>query len=257
MKAICLDGAMSSVRCVWCKQLHLSGYVKPWDSHNTHNTQWDPQPPQSKAQQPLTDLCSVKSFLKTELHTSFMRWSLSDNKSSKGWWTLTPQITAAENMLDWSACSVVISYIRVWQEKACALIIPLGAQGQLLHTYTHTLQAIDSICSIKCPLTQSTAHPIRYIREILYYWPKLREYRQFCEKLDTKQWQPFQKGSEGTKKNFHKRWDRQWVRKQYWYLRDFNWLKSMIIFLSSGIFLIFLVSIIWTSLNLTCNKPPG
>lgn len=257
MKAICLDGAMSSVRCVWCKQLHLSGYVKPWDCHNTHNTQWDPQPPQSKAQQPLTDLCSVKSFLKTELHTSFMRWSLSDNKSSKGWWTLTPQITVAENMLDWSACSVVISYIRVWQDKACALIIPLGAQGQLLHTYTHTrykqltLSALSSAHSLsQLPIPSDTL--VKY-----YITDQNSEYRESCEKLDTKQWQPFQKGSEGTKKNFHRRWDRQWVRKQYWYLRDFNWLKSMIIFLSSGIFLLFLVSIIWTSLNLTCKKPPG
>lgn len=89
-----------------------------------------------------------------------------------------------EKCLTLSACSVVISYIRVWQDKACALIIPLGAQGQLLHTYTHMLPAIDSIC----PLTQSTAHPIRYIREILYYWLKLREYRQSCEKLAAKEW---------------------------------------------------------------------
>lgn len=37
MKAICLDGAMSSTCRVWCKQVYLSRYDKPW-TVITHTT---------------------------------------------------------------------------------------------------------------------------------------------------------------------------------------------------------------------------
>lgn len=55
MKAICLDVTMSSVCCVWGKQLHLSRYDEPW-TDITRRIHWDLQPPKSKSYQPLTCL---------------------------------------------------------------------------------------------------------------------------------------------------------------------------------------------------------
>lgn len=66
MKAICLDGTMSSVCCVCGKQLHLSRYDEPW-TDITRRIHQDLQPPQSKSYRPLTCLFSVRSFHHIEI----------------------------------------------------------------------------------------------------------------------------------------------------------------------------------------------
>lgn len=84
MKAICLDGAMSSVCCVWCKQLNFSRYDEPWTVITHTNTHRDPQRPRSKTQQSLTDLCSVKSFWRNNCMHLFC--------TDRSWVTKVPKV---------------------------------------------------------------------------------------------------------------------------------------------------------------------
>lgn len=79
MKAICLDGAMSSERRLWCKQLYLSGCDKPW----TVKAYARPaETPFLESRQPLTDMCRDIIF-KTQLRPSFMHWSPSRDDGSR------------------------------------------------------------------------------------------------------------------------------------------------------------------------------
>lgn len=62
MKTICLDGAMSSVCCVWCKQLNFSRYDKPWTVITCKTPAETASLREAKLSSLLTHLCSVESF---------------------------------------------------------------------------------------------------------------------------------------------------------------------------------------------------
>lgn len=77
MKAICLDGAMSSECHLWCKQLYLSGCDKPW----TVKAYARPaETPFLESRQPLTDLCRYIIFEDTIASILYALISLT------GWW---------------------------------------------------------------------------------------------------------------------------------------------------------------------------
>lgn len=102
MKAICLDGAMSSACRVWCKQLYLSRYDKPW-TVITHTTPTE-TPRLSEAKlSTLWLICAQSNYFEDTIAYIFYAL-IADNKSSTGWWT--QKISGRVTCLTWSKCSV-------------------------------------------------------------------------------------------------------------------------------------------------------
>lgn len=160
IKAICLDAAMSSVCCVWCKQLHLSRYDEPW-TVITCCTHWDPQPSGSKTRQPPAGLLSLTNLF--EDMTAFICMDHSQiTKVSKVGGLWLHKLPCQSHT--WSVCSVNnILYQSVERLSTCPCYPTWGKRAtppSHIHNHTHIQPVFKPISSTKCPLTQPTAHPI-------------------------------------------------------------------------------------------------
>ena len=106
MKAICLDGAMSSVCCVWCKQLHLSRYVKPW----TVITRATPTETPSLHEAKLSNLwliCAQSSlFEDTTAYIFYALNVLRQQKFQRSVDSDSANYSGRVTCLTWSVCSV-------------------------------------------------------------------------------------------------------------------------------------------------------
>lgn len=134
MKAICLDAATSSVCCVSCKQLNLSICDEPWTVVRCAAPVEGPQPPGSKAYRPLPALFIPTSHF--EDSTAYICTDQSKITSSKGCWTLDPQITEAESHTWLEVCAqLIISCIR--ETEHMPLLSHQGHKGN--SSFTHAI----------------------------------------------------------------------------------------------------------------------
>lgn len=156
------------VPCMLCLML-TTPLVKIWwtlDCHNTYRTHRAPWMPRSWNQQISTRFVLSQIPRKTRLPASLVHGSLTDKFSGKGWMdsdhtNYSGGVTCSTSSL----CSVN----KCGETEHMPLLSHFG--HLILLSLSLTLTLTFHVCSIKCPLTKSTApHPPQQRRRTILKW---------------------------------------------------------------------------------------